>query len=181
MNKKIFIFSLVFSILVYSLFSIEELPDGYRNIKLGMSLDETKEELLKNADFGYHGDRDVSLIPGNNRVLIETDSEYGHGSSFLKRCWFQFSEDKLYIITININRERMDYYSIFTKLSEKYGKPSKLSPETATWENDDVIMSLEKPLTLKYLDKKIFNELQNYSNIQKSGKEITQEMFLNEL
>lgn len=159
----------------------KDLPNGYRDIELGMSLEETKDALVKDSSFGYHGDRDVSLVPGTNRVLIETDSEYGHGSNFLKRCYFQFFEDKLFIITININQDKMDYYSIFKKLSEKYGKPDSLDPQSATWKNDDITLSLERPLTLKYIDNETFKRTQNYSNIQASPEEMTREMFLDEL
>ena len=135
-----------------------------------MSLEETKDALVKDSSFGYHGDRDVSLVPGTNKVLIETDSEYGHGSNFLKRCYFQFFEDKLFIITININQDKMDYYSIFTKLSEKYGKPDSLDPQSATWKNDDITLSLERPLTLKYIDneKKFYEIWTSKESIVKS-------------
>ena len=159
----------------------EALPDGYKGISLGMSLEETKENLLKDPDFGYHGDRDVSLIPNSSKTLIETDAERGASSSFLTRCWFQFFNDELYIITININPQKMDYYSIFTKLTEKYGESTSFNPQAATWKNNDVTMSLEKPLTLKYIDNKIYEQTQNYSNIQASPTEVTREMFLNEL
>ena len=177
--KKIVIFS--FFACILSVLTAESLPHGYKNIKLGMSLEETKENLVKDPDFGYHGDRDVSLIPNSSKTLIETDAEHGLGSNFLQRCWFQFSFNELYIITINVNPEKMDYYSIFTKLVEKYGEPDTFSPQAATWKDDDVTMSLEKPLTLKYIDNKIFEQTQNYSNIEKSPTEITREMFLDEL
>lgn len=175
---------LIVSAILFSSFlglSAKDLPDGYKDIKLGMSLSDTKAALLKDPGFGYHGDRDVSLLPGANKVLIETDATSGIGSPFLERCWFQFSEDQLYIITINVNPAKMDYYSIFTTLCEKYGQPDKLSPEGATWKNDDYTMSLEKPLSLKYMDNKIFDSLKQYSNIQKAGEEITRQMFLDEL
>lgn len=177
-KKSLMIFSLVFSLF---LLTAEDLPHGYKNIMLGMSLEETKENLVKNPDFGYHGDRDVSLIPGSSKTLIETDAQKGLGSNFLTRCWFQFTFNELYIITININQEKMDYYSVFTTLQNKYGKPTSFSPQAATWKNDEVTMSLEKPLTLKYIDNKLFEETQNYSNIQASPAEVTREMFLDEL
>lgn len=177
--KKRILFPILFSFSIL-LFS-ENLPTGYKTIKLGMDFQETKEALLKEPDFGYHGDRDVSLVPGTQKVLIETDAEKGLGSNFLKRCYFQFYNDELFIITININQEKIDYYSIFTKLVEKYGEPTTLSPSEALWKNDSVTMSLEKPLTLKYIDNQILNETQNYSNIQKSATEQTREMFLDEL
>lgn len=171
---------IIFSLILLSL-NAESLPHGYKDILLGMSLEETKENLVKNPDFGYHGDRDVSLIPNSSKTLIETDATTGLGSNFLTRCWFQFSFNELYIITINVNLEKMDYYSIFTKLKEKYGEPTSFNPQAATWKDNDVTMSLEKPLTLKYIDNKIFEQTQNYSNIQQSPTEITREMFLDDL
>lgn len=159
----------------------ESLPNGYGEVKLGMSLEAAKEALKKNTDFGYHGDRDVSLLPGENRVLIETDADRGLGSNFLNRCWFQFADDKLYIMIINVNREKMDYYSIFTTLCDKYGNPDSLNPEKAVWKSEAVTMSLEKPLTLKYVDNEKFEELQNKSNVPKGPVEITREDFLEAL
>ena len=173
----VLILSSIFLQNVYS----KDLPKGYRNIELGMSLDETKDALLKDPAFGYHGDKDVSLIPGSSKVLIETDAETGHGSTFLKRCWYQFFNDELYIITININPEKMDYYSIFTTLKQKYGEPASLNPQSSTWKTDSVTLSLEKPLTLKYINNYTFEQTQNYSNIKISPEEMTREMFLDEL
>src|SRR5574344_2505471 len=155
----------------------QQLPDGFGGIQLGMSADEVKIALLKNLDFGYRGDRDVSLLPGENRVLIETDASRV-GYSYLSRCWFQFYEDKLYIITINLNPEKMDHYSIFSTLCKKYGNPGTLDPEKSTWQNDVVIMSLERPLTLKYTDKIVFDKLQNQSLVNKSAQEMSRDEFL---
>lgn len=178
-KKKIINFLTIF--VTMFVLNSEEIAQGYRDIQLGMTLDETKDALLKDSSFGYHGDRDVSLIPGTSKVLIETDAEYGHGSNFLRQCYFQFYDDSLFVITINVNPDKMDYYSIFTKLREKYGEPTSLDPKSATWENDNYSMSLEKPLTLKYIDKETFKMTQNYNNIKASPTEITREMFLDEL
>ena len=178
-KKKISVL-LLSAISTFLLFS-EDLPRGYKNITLGMSLVETKENLIKDSDFGYHGDRDVSLLPGENRMLIETDAERGLGSNFLTRCWFQFANDQLYIITINMNRSRIDYYSIFTTLKEKYGEPDTITPQAATWKSNEITMSLEKPLTLKYIDNEVFKSLQTSSNIAPAGSEVTQKMFLDKL
>lgn len=177
--KKIFSFIAIFFV-SFKLISIE-LPDGYKNIKLGMNLEETKTELLKNSEFGYKGDRDVSLIPGKQQTLIETDAEKKSGSTFLRRCWFQFYNDYLYTITININPEKMDYYTIFTTLKNKYGEPTSINPQYSCWKNDEVTLYLEKELTIKYISNEVVESLQNSSNIQKSSEEITQKMFLDEL
>ncbi|MCF0241425.1 MAG: hypothetical protein HUK25_02240 [Treponema sp.] len=178
--KRISKIAAVFFLTVLSVSGIfsEEIPNGYGNIKLGMGLEETKEALKKNGEFGYHGDRDVSLLPGENRVLIETDAEKGFGGNFLTRCWFQFYKEKLYIITINVNKEKMDYYSIFTTLCKKYGEPVMLNPSKAVWKSDEITMSLEKPLSLKYVDNKVFEELQNKSTVPEGPTQMTREMFL---
>jgi len=153
-------------------------PDGYGGIQLGMTLDEVKSRLLQNREFGYNGDRDVSLLPGENRVLIETDAAAGHVNSFLSRCYFQFYNSKLYIMIINMNTDRIDHYSVFDTLCKKYGDPSSLSPEKSVWKSSSVTMSLERPLSLKYVDNAVFNELNSASLVPKSGTEITRDMFL---
>ena len=188
MKKKIFLFSFIFLLYSINIFSQQKqtvaskqkLPFGYKNIMLGMTLQETKEELLRNPDFGYHGDRDVSLVPGSNQILIETDTSLNFSPSFLTRSWFQFYDDKLYIMTINFNRNKIDYYSIFRTLSEKYGEPDSLDPQKSVWKDNDVTVILEKPLSIKYIDNETYDELSNYSNISKSAEENVRQMFLDE-
>lgn len=176
--KRLLIFPIFFLALLPLFAQDAPLPKGYGGVELGMSLDEVKSRLLQNREFGYNGDRDVSLLPGENRALIETDAEAGHVISFLERCYFQFYEEKLYIIIININRERMDHYSVFSSLCEKYGNPTSLSPEKSEWKGGDVTMSLERPLSLKYVDNAVFEQLNGASLVQLSGTEMTREMFL---
>lgn len=167
-------------ILIFSPFFLaaKDIPNGYGGVELGMCFEQVKKALKDNLDFGYRGERDVSLLPGENRALIETDTTTYAGFSFLDRCWFQFYNEKLYVITININREKMDHFSIFDALCKKYGNPDSVSPEKSVWKNGSITMSLERPLTLKYVDQKTFDSLQNKSLVSPSGTETTREMFL---
>ena len=157
-------------------FYIIPLPDGYLNVHLGMTFEATKSALLMYPVFGYRGDRDVSILPGFDRLLIETV-----GDGYLDRCWFQFYENKLYTISININTRQMDYYSVFRTLCQKYGSPRSFSPEKAVWEDENVIMSLEKPLCIKYSDVKVLNEIEDRSFIEESTAEKLREDFLDSL
>lgn len=181
--RKIFTLLFIFSLTI-SVFSQEnssqKLPSGYKGITLGLTVDETKDALIQDPDFGYNGDRDVSLIPGDNQILIETDATKALGSIYLTQCWFQFYENNLYIITINMNTQKMDYYTMFTTLCNKYGQPTALDPSKASWEDDDVILILEKPLSLKYIDKQTYTKLLNYANVQASAEELSRQMFLDE-
>lgn len=156
--------------------SPEALPAGYRSIVLGMDFEAVKDALQKDGLFGYRGERDVSLLPGENRVLIETSS-----AGYLARCWFQFYENKLYTIIINFNPEKIDFYSVLTELLKKYGEPASLSPETVYWQNADISLNLERPVSLKYMDMRVFNALADKSSVEESAAEILRSHILDAL
>ena len=170
--KKKFLCLVLFILVSSAIFSVD-LPLGYKNIRLGQSFEEVRSILEKDSSFGFRGDRDVSLLPTEERVLIETS-----GSSFFDRCWFQFYENKLYTLILNINVERMDYFSMFKTFTLKYGEPTSLNPTKSEWKNNSVVLSLEKPLTVKYLDVKVFDELQKSSEAATSAEEYLRTKFL---
>lgn len=183
MKKSILKSVLVCAFLLASAFvtasdSSSSVPKGYGGVQLGMSLDEAKKALMSNSDFGYNGDRDVSLLPGDDRILIETDASKMGRRSFLSRCWFQFYEENLYAITINMNPAYMDHYSLYSTLVKKYGEPVEFSPERSVWEGNGVRMSLERPLSVKYLDLDTADKLVQQSTVEKTASEYTREMFL---
>jgi hypothetical protein len=72
----------------------------------------------------------------------------------------------------------MDYYSMFKTFTLKYGEPTSLNPTKSEWKNNSVVLSLEKPLTVKYLDVKVFDELQNSSEVATSAEEYLRKKFL---
>jgi hypothetical protein len=175
MKRFLLVFVLCFTyISIYS--QGVSLPKGYRSVELGMSFDDVENVLKKEYIFGYRGERDVSLLPTENRILIETE-----GSSFLDRCWFQFYDNTLFTIIINFNTEKMDYYSLFSTLQKKYGEPNSLSPEKTIWENSTVRISLERPVSIKYIDLEVFNKLQNQSRIDESTMEKLRQRVLEDL
>lgn len=164
--KVLFLYVFLSCVMPVSAQSNETLPRGYKDIHIGMDVDAVKAALVADYIFGYRGERDVSLLPTENRSLIETS-----GSNWLDRCWFQFYEDILYTIIINFNPEKIDYYSVYMQLSEKYGDPTSLSPEQVLWENDETSLSLERPVSVKYIDKAVFNDLLNKSTVEQAAVE----------
>ncbi len=132
----------------------QSLPRGFRGITLGMDLDQVKQSLLADPLFGYRGDPDVSLLPQSRQYLIECA-----GPSFIHRSYFQFADRKLLTMILVLDPEKLDYFSMFSALSAKYGQPASLSPEETVWQSDTVRLSLERPLTVKYLDPKAFASL----------------------
>lgn len=133
---------------------VENLPTSFHEIGLGMSLDDVKETLKADESFAYRGDRDVSLLQNRNRSVIESEGVY-----FVKRGSFQFYNEKLYTIIVQMNSENIDYYSIYSSLLEKYGEPGLVDQTKAVWENESVRLVLERPLTIKYIDTAVFNEI----------------------
>lgn len=152
------------------------LPVAYRDISLGMNVDDVKKMLLADKLYGYRGERDVSMLPTQNRVLIESE-----GLSFLNRSWFQFYQDKLYTMTFKLDSNRVDFYSVFRALQDKYGEPTSLDPEKIVWKDDNVTLSLERPLVLKFIDTQVFAEIQNTSKVNKNTEELTRKGFLESL
>ena len=72
LNRKVFA-CLVMLALAWSVFAEDgALPGGYGSVVLGMSVDSAKNALKEDPAYGYRGDRDVSLLPGEDRVLIST-------------------------------------------------------------------------------------------------------------
>jgi hypothetical protein len=151
------------------------LPRQFREISLGMGLDNLKEALRKDKLFNFRGDRDVSFLPAKEESLVETT-----GSSFVRRAFFQLREGELFIMSFTLDTGLMDHYSMFTNLVDKYGQPSFLDPKEALWETDETLIILERPLTIKYIDKKVFTDIISESTLIQSRRVKERQEFLDE-
>jgi hypothetical protein len=151
----------------------EEIPRQFRELSLGMSLDDLKEALIADALFSFRGDRDVSFLPLREETLIETT-----GLSFIRRAFFQLSEGSVFIMAFTLDTRLLDHYSVYTSLVRRYGEPDSLNPQEAVWESGDTRLSIERPLTVKYLDKTIFEELLDASRTRESNMLLMREEFL---
>ena len=149
------------------------LPAEYRSIKLGMGIDAVKDALKQDSVFGYRGERDVSLLPTENRSLIESA-----GSYFISRSWFQFYKNNLYTMIFKLNTDTVDYYSVYSKFCEKYGEPASINPQRAVWEDEHTRIVIERPLIVKYIDLTVFNELISQSTTEKAASETNRQNFI---
>jgi len=149
------------------------LPRGFRTIELGMELESVKQALLEDPYFDYRGDPDVSFLPRTFQSLIECA-----GNLYIERAFFQFDEQRLSIIILALDRSRIDHYSLFTTLTEKYGPHSELDPQKVVWRSDDVVLSIERPLTVKYVDRSVFEEKQERGRAEEDLRELSRQRFL---
>ena len=153
----------------------EALPRRFRAYELGMSLDELKDALVNDGLFHFRGDRDVSFLPAREQSLVETT-----GSSMIKRAFFQLRDGRMFIMAFSLNTEQIDHYSVFTHFVAKYGPPEYLDPKEAVWETEDIRISIERPLTVKYIDKQVFDDIISESTLIQSRHVQMRQEFLDE-
>ena len=146
---------------------------GFGPLRLGMSSAEVKAALEESPDFSYRQFTE-SMLPYTDLPVFEC-----RGTKFIDRAVFQFYEDRLYSMTIFFNRRKLDFYTLFTTLTEKCGVHSQLSPERIVWENGTVRQTLTKPLTLAFLDVAVHDELLGRSEVRKDEEFFAKQDFLN--
>ncbi len=151
----------------------EPVPDGFRELHLGMSLDAAKKALQADTYFDYKGDPDVSMLQRPDDNLIECA-----GFSYIRRAYFQFHDKLLYTITLVLNPSEIDFYTMYTTLVAKYGQPAFLNPQEVVWESAAYRLSLEHPLSVKYIDRTIFDALKAAGKMQESERAVSREEFL---
>ncbi|MDR2053700.1 MAG: hypothetical protein LBP80_09820 [Treponema sp.] len=151
------------------------IPSSFRGFSLGMDLDALKAALEKDGLFNFRGDRDVSFLPNREQSLIETT-----GLSFIRRAFFQLRDGKLFIMAFNLDTSLVDHYSVYTSFVKKYGEPAALNPREAVWESEGVRAAIERPLTVKYIDKQVFNEVIAESETAESAELLRRKEFLDD-
>jgi hypothetical protein len=150
-------------------------PRQYREIALGMGLEDLKGALQKDELFSYRGDKDVSFLPVREETLVETT-----GLSFIRRAFFQLRDGRVFIMAFTMDTRLIDHYSVFTAMIKKYGEPESLSPAESVWESEETRVSIERPLTVKYIDKTVFNEVLEESKSLESRQLLRRQEFLDD-
>jgi hypothetical protein len=138
-----------------------------------MSLDNLETELTEDSMFRFRGRPDVSFLPHVDQRLVETT-----GFSFIQRAFFQLRDESVFVMVFMLNGELIDYHSVFTTFVANYGEPSSLSPREAVWENDTVRISIERPLTVRYIDLGVFNEIVQQSAEERAAEVSDRAVFL---
>jgi hypothetical protein len=152
-----------------------QLSRTFRGLSLGMGLEELKEALQQDMLFSFRGDRDVSFLPFRDESLVETT-----GTSFVRQAFFQLRDGKVFVMAFTLNNQLVDHYGVFTSLVKKYGEPNELDPRQAFWESEGTRIIVERPLTVKYIDTQVFNELINNAQANSAGNIQIREEFLND-
>jgi hypothetical protein len=114
-----------------------------------MGLAELKDAIRRDGIFYFREDRDVSFLPSDReQTLVETQ-----GLSFIRRAFFQLRYGEVFIMSFTLDTAQVDHYSVFSSFLSRYGEPTSLNPQEAVWETPETRVSIERPLTVKYIDK----------------------------
>ncbi|MCL2600564.1 MAG: hypothetical protein FWD88_05225 [Treponema sp.] len=151
------------------------LPRQFRELALGMDMDALQDALQRDGLFNFRGERDVSFVPIREESLIETS-----GSSFIQRAFFQLRDGELFIMSFTLSTELMDHHSMFTHFVRRFGQPTYLNPRESIWEDEDTRISLGRPLTVRYIDRRVFNDIVSESTLVESRRVHERQEFLDE-
>jgi hypothetical protein len=150
------------------------IPAGIGNMELGMEFQTAFNTLQSEPLFAFRGNPDVSLRPVDRQPLIQTP-----GRGFISSGIFQFRDDILYSITLQLDEDKIDYFTMYNDLSEKYGDPEYLDPAQAWWQSGSTRLIIEKPLAVKYLDMDVFTSILEEGAAAESLADYSLELFLN--
>jgi hypothetical protein len=152
------------------------IQNGFGDLRLGMTIEAAKAALGVDPNFAYRGEPDLSLLPASGLPIIQSA-----GVAFVERVILQFTDNKLYVLSLMLNQNRLDYFGVFSEFNERYGEPDRLDPGLAVWQSETVVLSVERPLTVKYVDAKLFAGIVESGVLEESLQNMTRDRFMEQL
>lgn len=153
--------------------SPQPIQRGFRDIQLGEAVEVVKEKLTRDTFFLYREELDVSFSPGRDDIIIQT-----RAWKYITNAQFQFYNERLSLIVLQLDTTQLDYFGMYRKFVEKYGDPEEFSPSLARWSDEKTILILERPLTVKYIDRVSHEELTQGKAVLQSTEDMAREAFM---
>lgn len=151
----------------------EALPRGFESLTLGLDRAELDRQLQAHPSFLYRGGPDATLLERPNEALIEAEGAY-----YVRRGWFQLASDRVFLITLDLDTRRLDYFTLFNTFSAKYGPPVSLNPDLARWQDGSTLLTLERPLRVKYIDRLTWEARLAERSQRGTNEALARELFL---
>lgn len=170
---KSVVFIVAFSSILVTVAAQEPLQRGFGAIQLGITQDQADALLMDDPNFLYRGQPDVSIALTRNEPVIDT-----RGAGFVARGLLQFNDDQLYILTLYLNQQQLDYFVLFEQLRERYGDPQDLDPQRSLWDDGRTRIELERPLTIRYIDLNVFEQRRQERRTLRAAQSVSREEFL---
>ncbi|GAB1484792.1 hypothetical protein MASR2M78_36100 [Treponema sp.] len=84
------------------------------------------------------------------------------------------------MMAFSLDIDKIDHYSVFTSFVANYGEPADLDPGQAVWLFPDTRLAIERPLTVKYLDRVVLDAFSKESKLKESREAVLRKDFLND-
>jgi hypothetical protein len=154
----------------------ENLSEGFGGIILGMNKDQVKKILENSKDFNMKKEEILSM-----RLEPDTDIISTEGAGFINFAYFHFYKEELYQIFFLINEEKIGYYYLLKRLTNRFGPPKNFSPKKALWSNSKVQIVIEKPCSIKYILLPAWNDIIKKDQTSDTVLEQQREKFVDDL
>lgn len=108
-------------------------------------------------------------MPLNSRSQSDIASEINQMSievaptRYLESVHFQFYSNQLYYTRVIYRPEYYAYLELYASLTNNYGEATTKGFSQKTWSNENYLLILDRPLTVKYIDKSYLDKaISNY-------------------
>jgi len=127
----------------YFLFAQET---GFMGMNIGMTREEVFAVARGNELIAVPKNRDVDFFPIEQRKILTLSIK-----PEVPFIYLQFFNDTLYAITVLFDEKYVDYFTVSSRLQEKYGKYTSMHPQWRQWQLDGITVKVEKPSVVKYI------------------------------
>ncbi len=152
------------------------LSNGYKEIRLGMTLEEVRQIINSMPEFNPIREEILQIRIEPDKQILTTE-----GYSFVSKAYFHFDNDRLYQILLKFNQNKIGYFNLLSTFRSRFGEPAFINPSKSYWQNERVRITIEKPATIKYLDRQIWNSIIGSGNQEDSDFIILRNDLLNNL
>ncbi len=158
------------------------LANGFFNVELGFTFDEVVAILQNEPLLVVLEEPEIFVVPESEQKVIRADGvkDDATGYRFIQEAFFQFNDDdRLVVLSMSLNTNSIDYFSLFELHNKKYGNANVITPNKAQWNNESTTLIIERPLTVKYIMNSFIRPQQDqYNTIEQQAREQYREDFL---
>ncbi len=162
--------------------SLLPLANGFFNVELGFTFDEVVAILQNDPLLVVLEEPEIFVVPESDQKVIRADGvkDDATGYRFIQEAFFRFNDDdRLVVLSMSLNTNIIDYFSLFEVHDKKYGNANVITPNKAQWNNENTMLIIERPLTVKYIMNSFIRPQQDqYNTIEQQAREQYREDFL---
>lgn len=155
---------------------VPQLQRKFRDVTLLEDFDVVMQKLKQDPLIMVSRDSDFGDFDEEEKNLIK-----GKIPPYLRHIYYQFFRKKLFVISLFWSPKHFSHLELYRKLQKKYGKPLVFTSHTIVWEDENTKIILDSLPSIKYIDKKTFDEVKKLSGRKLFQKDTVREKMLEEI